>query len=210
MDAVVEERPRSGDERGGDLAERGARALRSYLAGDTGPLDSFVADATPLLWHTARSQGVDETEAQDVVQGVWVSLVDHADRIEDAQAVLGWLLVATRRAAWRAVRGGRRVELRGEGGDESPGHAGGARGLDPSSDPEQVVLRDERDRLLWAALEDLDARCRTLLRLVALVERPDYAAVSVALGMPVGSIGPTRGRCLGKLRAGLERRGGWS
>jgi len=206
---LVQDRPRSGDGRGSDLAERGADALRSLREGDTGPLGPFVTDVTPLLWHTARSQGLGEAEAQDVVQGVWVRFVDHAARIADPGAVLQWLLVSTRRAAWRAARDGRRVELRDDVGGEEPGAAGASR-AHAAADPERVVLRDERDRLLWEAVARLDERCRTLLRLVALVDRPDYAAVSAALGMPVGSIGPTRGRCLAKLRTELEGPGGWT
>lgn len=210
MDTVVQERPRSGDGRGGDLAERGADALRSLREGDTGTLGSFVTEVTPLLWHTARSQGVGTTEAQDVVQGVWVQFVAHAERIEDPRAVLQWLLVSTRRAAWSAARSARRTELREGIGGEDPGSAGATRAPAATDDPEHVVLRDERDRQLWDAVGRLDERCRTLLRLVALVDRPDYAAVSVALGMPVGSIGPTRGRCLAKLRTELESHGRWA
>lgn len=210
MGFVVQDRPRSGDGRGGDLAERGAEALRSLRDGDTGALGEFVADVTPLLWHTARSQGVGTTDAQDVVQGVWVRFVAHADRIEDPRAVLQWLLVSTRRAAWRTAQALRRTEAHADVGGEDPGSAGATRAPAATDEPEQVVLRDERDRHLWGAVGRLDERCRTLLRLVALVDRPDYAAVSVALGMPVGSIGPTRGRCLAKLRTELESHGGWA
>lgn len=210
METVVQERPRSGDGRGGDLAERGAEALWSLREGNTGALGAFVTDVTPLLWHSARSQGVGASDAQDVVQGVWVRFVAHADRIEDPRAVLQWLLVSTRRAAWSAVRSARRTELQADVGGEEPGSAGVSRAPAATDDPEHVVLRDERDRLLWDAVERLDERCRTLLRLVALVDRPNYSAVSAALGMPVGSIGPTRGRCLAKLRTELESHGGWA
>jgi len=69
----------------------------------------------------------------------------------------------------------------------------------PGSD-EQVILDDQR-RVLWVAIGRLSKRCQDLLRIIAFAPRPDYAAVAAALGMPVGSIGPTRGRCLAKLRA---------
>ena len=65
---------------------------------------------------------------------------------------------------------------------------------------EQVIIDDQR-RALWTTISRLPARCQELLRIIAFVPRPDYAAVAAALGMPVGSIGPTRGRCLAKLRA---------
>ena len=73
-------------------------------------------------------------------------------------------------------------------------------------DPASGLIEDERDRVLWRAFHQLGDRCRELLRVVAMVERPDYAVVGEALGMPHGSIGPTRGRCLAKLRALLLRR----
>ena len=56
----------------------------------------------------------------------------------------------------------------------------------------------------------MSERCQALLRIIAFVDRPDYVAVSQALGMPVGSIGPTRGRCLAKLRAALSGDPTWS
>ena len=62
------------------------------------------------------------------------------------------------------------------------------------------LLTDERDRVLWQHVQRLPGRCRELLRIVAQASRPDYAAVAEALGMPVGSIGPTRGRCLDRMR----------
>jgi DNA-directed RNA polymerase specialized sigma24 family protein len=71
---------------------------------------------------------------------------------------------------------------------------------DPDPPPGEQLLTDERDRVLWRYFQRLPARCQALLRVVAHVDRPDYAKVSEALGMPVGSIGPTRGRCLAKLR----------
>jgi hypothetical protein len=62
------------------------------------------------------------------------------------------------------------------------------------------LITDERDRVLWSTFQQLSHRCRELLRIVSMVDRPDYAVVGDALGMPHGSIGPTRGRCLAKLR----------
>ena len=76
-------------------------------------------------------------------------------------------------------------------------------------DPASGLIENERDRVLWTAFQQLSDRCRELLRVVAMVERPDYAVVSEALGMPHGSIGPTRGRCLAKLRALLLADASW-
>ena len=63
--------------------------------------------------------------------------------------------------------------------------------------------------MLWAHFQQLPQNCQALLRVIAFADRPDYAAVSESLGMPVGSIGPTRGRCLAKLRTALANDPAW-
>ena len=68
------------------------------------------------------------------------------------------------------------------------------------------MVEDQR-RALWTAIRQLSPRCQELLRITAFVPRPDYAAVAAELGMRVGSVGPTRGRCLAKLRALLLANG---
>jgi DNA-directed RNA polymerase specialized sigma24 family protein len=73
--------------------------------------------------------------------------------------------------------------------------------------PEDQVVLDDGNARLWACLRRLPERCQKLLRIVAAEARPDYGVVSEQLGMPVGSIGPTRGRCLDKLRRELAQAG---
>ncbi len=75
---------------------------------------------------------------------------------------------------------------------------------DPEPIPEESVLLAERHHDVWQAVRTLPRRCQDLLRVVAFTHRPDYDQVAVALGMPRGSIGPTRGRCLAKLRSLLD------
>lgn len=194
------------DEPGLSLGDRGAVALLEYRDGRTHALGEFVREATPLLWHTVRAQGVEREQADDLVQTVWVALVRNAMTIKEPHAVLKWLLVTAKRAAWEAVRkhrdeARRRTELPDDTDEGVPEL--------PSSDPtpDVEVLRNERDRTLWAALDRLPDRCQRLLRLVSLADRPDYKAISAAIGMPVGSIGSTRGRCLAKLRDIIDDQG---
>ena len=71
------------------------------------------------------------------------------------------------------------------------------------------MLRATRDHRLWQHVEGLPERCRALLRVIAFADRPDYAELAKALGMPQGSIGPTRGRCLAKLRLALAADPSW-
>lgn len=178
------------------LPERGARMaglLAAAQAGSDDALGEIVTELSPLLWQVARSAGLSSSDAEDVVQTTWMRLVSHLDGIHDAAALAGWLVVTTRREAWR---------VRAEGRRQLPADSESFAGL-PDTGPgseEQVILDDDR-RALWAAIGRLTKRCQDLLRIVAFTPRPDYAEVAAALGMRVGSIGPTRGRCLAKLRA---------
>lgn len=191
------------------LGDRAAHALLEYRAGRQHALGELIREATPLLWHTVRAQGVDRQEADDVVQHTWAALVKHANTITEPHAVLKWLLVTARRAAWEAVRKTRDdARRRADLPDDSPDHPAALPAKDPA--PDALVLQDERDRLLWGAMARLPKRCEELLRLVSLADRPDYRAISAAIGMPMGSIGSTRGRCLAKLRTILDEQGDFS
>ena len=188
------------------LAHQAAHAVAAYRAGDRDPLARLVRSVTPLLWRTVRAQGAGHEQAQDVVQNVWLTLVRDIETIRDPDATLQWLLVTARRAAWRAVRRSRDEMVRTEQ-DEQVTEWLAAPGGEA---PDAAVARDERDRALWRHVGALSERCRQLLSLVAMVDRPDYSVVSRTLGMPVGSIGPTRGRCLAKLRLALAGDPTWS
>jgi RNA polymerase sigma factor (sigma-70 family) len=188
------------------LAVVAAQAFSRHRDGDSSAMDRLVDDVTPLLWHTARSQGADRGTAEDVVQTTWLRLVEHTHDIADPQAVLQWLLMTTKREAWNAVRRGRRTVPR-EPWDEPPANDPTAPVVGP--DPALASEESERARAIWQHIERLPARCQQLLRLVAFVDRPDYSVVSASLGIPVGSIGPTRGRCLAKLRLALTTDPTW-
>lgn len=180
------------------LVTRAGQAFAAYRDDPGTPIDELVRLVTPILWHCARAQGLDEASASDVVQTAWMRLVERASTIGDPQAVLGWLLSTTRREAWRVATGRRRMG--GQIDEETPA---------PTPDPAAQAGLDEQDRVLWAHVGALSERCRALLRVIAHADRPDYARLSETLGIPVGSIGPTRGRCLAKLRAALAADPRW-
>lgn len=188
------------------LAQQAAQAVVAYREGDREPLAGLVQTATPLLWRTVRSQGAGHEQAQDIVQNVWLALVRDIETIRDPHATLQWLLVTARRAAWRAVRRTREDQARTEPDEQVTDWLAAPH----AEAPDAQVVRDERDRALWRHVTSLPERCRQLLSLVAMVDRPDYTVVSRALSMPVGSIGPTRGRCLAKLRLALAADPAWS
>jgi len=189
--AVTVSSVRSWDELEG--RDRHAACMIAAQHGDRSAFDILVAELTPLVWHVARSNGLDRASAEDVVQTVWLALVRHINRLSEPRALAGWLITTTRREAQRVHhRGSNQVELSTEVAEQLPT-------TEPS--PEHEVLRGERDRQLWAAFHQLTQRCQELLRLTVLAGRAEYRAVAEALHMPHGSIGPTRGRCLQSLRA---------
>lgn len=183
------------------MATRAAALFRDFRDGDEAKMADLVTLLTPILWHTARAQRLDHELAEDVVQSAWLALVRSAETIADPQAVLQWLIVSVRREAWRVVRKVDRVEPREFESDD----------LVTSREdlPEEQVLRGEDQGRLWQHVATLTERCRELLRVIAFADRPDYAAIAQALEMPVGSIGPTRGRCLAKLRQLLSDDPSW-
>jgi RNA polymerase sigma factor (sigma-70 family) len=177
-------------------SERIARLLDAARQGSEDALGQIVTELSPLLWQVARAAGLSTSDAEDVLQTVWLRLLAHLDDIHTSAALTGWLVITTRREAWRVSAAARRqlpadTELLSMLPDQGPGSE------------EQVIIDDQR-RILWQAIGQLSPRCQELLRIVAFVPRPDYAAVAAELGMPAGSIGPTRGRCLAKLRALME------
>jgi RNA polymerase sigma factor (sigma-70 family) len=183
------------------LAARAGRLFAEYREGDQAKMGDLVRILTPILWHTARSSRLDAATAEDVLQTIWLALVRKSDTITEPLAVLQWLVVSTKREAWRAAKD--QVRYRTENLESTPVAA------NESSSIEDTVLRDETDGRLWRHIAALPERCQTLLRVIAFADRPDYAELARALGMPQGSIGPTRGRCLAKLRIALAQDPNW-
>lgn len=185
-----------------DRRERLARCLERARSGELSALDEVVRELTPLLWNVARAQNLTVDQAADVIQTTWLELLRRLHEIRVPQALAGWLVSTTRREAWRVRNERRRHTPEGtETLDSIP---------DSGPEPYEHLVADERDRILWRHLQRLSERCRTLLRIVAHVERPDYSTVAEAMEMPRGSIGPTRGRCLAKLREMLLADPAWS
>jgi RNA polymerase sigma factor (sigma-70 family) len=156
--------------------------------------DALVDRYAPLIWSICRRYRLADADAKDVSQSVWLHLVDHLGRIRDPAALPGWLATTTRRECGRVL-----------------GPAGGPRDVryvldaedirdEQAVTAEQVVLAAERNAALREAFAQLPPCCRRLIALLTEDPPVPYAEVSAMLGMPVGSIGPSRGRCLGKLR----------
>ncbi|RSM71453.1 sigma-70 family RNA polymerase sigma factor [Kibdelosporangium aridum] len=175
---------------------RMADLLQAARNGDQARLADLVDELTPLLWQVARAQGLDRDTSSDVVQTAWLKLLGAIGEIRSPMALTSWLVTVTRREAWR-VRNATRMEVPAKDVlfAELP---------DLGPTPEERRVKVEGIRQLWTAVSTLSDRCQQLLRIIAFTRRPDYDTVSAALGMPKGSIGPTRGRCLAKLRDALS------
>lgn len=171
------------------MSATSAELVAAAAAGDREAWGALVERYTSLLWSVARSFRLSEADAADVVQTTWLRLVEHLDRVDDPERLPGWLATTVRRECLRLVR---------RASHESYGPL--AEVADDGPAPDSGVLKDERDAVLWQAFAQLDDACRQLLRVLIADPPPAYAAVSAALDIPVGSIGPTRARCLGKLR----------
>ncbi|HWB71197.1 MAG TPA: sigma-70 family RNA polymerase sigma factor [Egibacteraceae bacterium] len=174
--------------------------LQAAAGGDQRAWDAVVERFKGLLWAVARAHRLADADAADVVQITWLRLVEHLPRIREPAAVGAWLATTARREALRALRRAGRETLPGDGLDREPDDR-------PRSGPEAAVLAADRDRLLWESLERLTQRCRMLLRVLMADPAPSYAEVGAALDMPVGSIGPTRRRCLELMRRELAQVG---
>jgi RNA polymerase sigma factor (sigma-70 family) len=173
--------------------------VRAAAAGDRRSWDQLVDRFSSLLWSIAMAYRLGRHDAADVVQTVWLRLLENLDKLRDPDRVGAWLATTARRECQRAQAQSRRTLPTDDDRRLEPRESG-----EPT--PEEVALASERDRLLWAAFAQLSESCRRLLRIL-VVASPSYEEVAAALGMPIGSIGPTRARCLERLRRRLSGSG---
>jgi RNA polymerase sigma factor (sigma-70 family) len=153
--------------------------------------DALVERYAPLIWSICRRHRLAGADAQDVGQRVWLQLVDHLDKIRDPATLPGWLATTARRECTRIQRAAHAAE-----------HT-----LDAETIPdnqaqtvEQQLLTAERHAALREALARLPPGYRRLITLLIQDPPMPYATISASLNIPVGSIGPSRGRCLDMLR----------
>jgi RNA polymerase sigma factor (sigma-70 family) len=178
--------------------------LLACRRGDAAAWEKLVMRYQRLLYTIPRRAGLSEDLSADVFQSVFAKLLEHLDRIEQPARIRAWLVTTARREAWRAMRRERAV-LSLARQDDAEDKSDEEQVPDNAPLPEQVLLRLEEQHAVRAAVEALDERCRRLLKLLFYQpEPPTYTEIAFALDMPEGSIGPTRARCLQKLRRLLE------
>lgn len=174
------------------------RLVDCAAAGDEHAWQGLVDEFAGLVWAVTRAHRLGDADAGDVAQTTWLRLVEHLDLLKDRARVGAWLATTARRECLRALRRSARLVPHG---DELPEPADDA----PTHDT--ALVTQERDATLWRAFARLSERDRALLRMLTADPAPSYEEIGAALGMAIGSIGPTRARALQRLRHEVERLG---
>jgi RNA polymerase sigma factor (sigma-70 family) len=175
--------------------------------GDEAAWQRLVELFSGLVWSVTRAFRLANSDAADVFQTTWLRLAEHIRRIDHPDRVGAWLATAARRECLQYLRSsGRAIPT------DDLDRLEGRPVLDNPA--EEALLEAEREQedaaravALWRAVDKLPARCHELLRVLMASPPPSYAEVAAALGLPVGSIGPTRARCLQTLREKLAASG---
>jgi RNA polymerase sigma factor (sigma-70 family) len=170
-----------------------SRLVAQAADGDAGAWNQLVDGFSGLVWSVVRGHGLYGAEAADISQTVWLRFVEHLHRLRQPERAGAWLATTARHECLRVLRRrGRSVAMA-----DVPEQLDGARDADPGA----VVVAAEDHELLMVALQDVSGPCQTLLRLLIADPPLTYDEISAVLDMPKGSIGPTRQRCLSRLRA---------
>jgi RNA polymerase sigma factor (sigma-70 family) len=182
-----------------DPGIEGSRDLIDLVAaaaeGDRLAWKDLVDRYTPLVRHTIRRYRLSHDDLEDVSQSVWLRLVQHLHRLREPLALPGWLVTTTKNEALRVLTSGRRTEL------IDPQDLSRLEREYPGLAPGEEILRVESHHSLHDGLAELKPEHRELLVLLHSDPQVPYREISKRTGMPTGSIGPTRARCLKKLRA---------
>ena len=183
-----------------------ADLLRRCQKGDGDAWQLLVRRYGRLVHSVPLRYGLGRAEAEDIAQEVFMALARHLSRIEEPDRLGGWLMTTARRISWRLIQQ-RRQEQPDAKADiaENETLDGNLVGATPMPTYAELVAGWDRQEALGAGMERLGERCRELLGLIFLdAHEPSYDEISARLGMPKGSIGPTRNRCLAQLRDILE------
>ncbi len=177
-------------------AQRGERDTASLVeaaaTGEAQAWQELIDRYAVLIRSVCRAHRLCEADGEDVAQLTWLRAVEHIGRLRDPERFGAWIGTTARRECLRVLQGRKRVvptcdEIR------NPLFAAHV-------DEEEIAVAAERREAVRQALTVLPDRQRTLLRLLHSEREPSYDAISSKLGMPIGSIGPTRGRALERLR----------
>ena len=174
-----------------------AGLVRGAAEGDRQAWERLVDQYARLIWSITAEFKLIDSDAADVAQTTWLRLLEHIDRIEYPDRVGSWLAATARNECLRSLAARKRVVLSQDGAelDSVLTHA-------PEID--ERLLADERAQVVRDALSRLPRRWQRLLEMLMADPPVPYTEISDQLGLPIGSIGPTRGRCLARLRVLLQ------
>lgn len=169
--------------------------VRAARGGDESAWNQLVTRYMPLVRSVIARHRLMIGDAGDVNQTVWLRLVEHLEGIRDPGALPGWIATTTRHECLRVLAARKRALA-----VDPATFAEVERAQDDIEAVEDLLVRDERHQALREGLAQLPQKRRELL-LLLLVDPPlSYDDISKRLGIPIGSIGPTRARCLDQLR----------
>jgi RNA polymerase sigma factor (sigma-70 family) len=173
-----------------------AKYVRRAAAGDRDAWNELVDEFGGMLRAVARRHRLSDADTADVAQTTWLRLAENLHRLQDPSRVGAWLATTARRECLRTLRASARELPEAEPPEPT---------VRDRLSIDRAVLQAERDTELWSAFRRLPARDQALLRMLVADPQPSYEDIGDVLEMPIGSIGPTRGRALDRLRLELDR-----
>ena len=181
-----------------DMQPTDKELLISCRRGDESSWQALVDRYQRLIYAIPRRAGLNEDLASEVFQEVFVTLFEKMNEINEPDRLHAWLVTTARRKTWRLVSKERASHSTNAGDGDAGDEALAV--VDNALLPDETLVRLEEQHRIRTALTDLDPRCRQILTMLYYqAEPPPYSDVATAMGMPEGSIGPTRARCLKKL-----------
>ena len=174
-----------------------AELVRGAADGDRMAWERLVDQFARLIWSITAEFKLVESDAADVAQTTWLRLLEHIDRIQYPDRVGSWLAATARNECLRSLAARKRVVL-----SDDDVELGSAQVQGPEID--ERLLADERAQTVRDAMSRLPRRWQRLLEMLMADPPASYADISDELELPIGSIGPTRGRCLARLRVLLQ------
>jgi RNA polymerase sigma factor (sigma-70 family) len=174
-----------------------ALLVKRAAAGDQRAWEKLVEQYARLIWAMTRDFRLAESDASDVAQATWLRLLEHIDGLRHPDRVGSWLAATARHECLRAMAARKKTVL-----VDDDLALNDAAAHQPEVD--ERLLAEERAQTVRAAIARLPLQWQQLIELLMADPPASYAEISDKLGLPIGSIGPTRGRCLARLRVLLQ------
>lgn len=181
------------------------RLVQECLSGNREAWESLVQRYSRLIYSIALRSGLSEDDAADIFQAVCVKLLANLEKLKDDKHLTGWLITTAKHECVHTLRQRQRTQ------SLMPIHNNDSKLALLAADdpfPDEAMVHVEEEHMVRQAVTELNTRCRQLIELLYLADPPaSYVDISQSMNMPIGSIGPTRARCLKNLKERLEKLG---